>query len=159
MADIWQELAAAWATAAKVTILGCGSSLRGDDAAGTWIAEQLLGQASPRLQVLLGDTAPENQSGVIKAFAPDLLLVIDSVDQGLLVGELTLVDLSAVTGASFSSHILPLPVLLDYLGREIGCRVLLLGMQIGTLDFLADLSPSVRQTAENVVNYLRRLAS
>lgn len=161
--------------ASRVAVLGCGSQFRGDDEAGTLIAELLQeelaragalgapggsglpgGDALPggrTLQAFAGHAAPENLTGEIKAMHPDLLLVIDAVDLGVDVpaGEAALVHIDDIAGVSFSTHMLPLKIVLDYLARELDCRICLLGIQLASIEFMAQMHPAVRQTVDETV--------
>ena len=146
--------------AQRVAILGCGSPLRGDDAAGSAIAEALEDlSTSGSACAFVGDTAPENQTGPIKRFKPDLVLVIDAIDMGKEPGAVRVIPAEEVGGVSFSTHILPLPILMDYLKREIGCDVVLLGIQLATLDFMADMTPAVAEAVNALTSELRSLLS
>ena len=145
-----------------VAVLGCGSPLRGDDAVGSVIAEQLaqqLPEHEGRARVFQGEAAPENQTGAIKHYDPDLILVIDAMDLGLQAGEVRIIPLDEVASFSFSTHMLPLPIVLDYLKREIGCEIVLLGIQASSLEFLAELSKQVAQTASRLTEELTKLLS
>ena len=144
----------------KVAILGAGSPLLGDDAAGNAIAEALADRlSSDRAAVYCGCTAPENFTGVIKRFQPDALLIIDAADMGLPTGAVALIDPCEVGGVSFSTHMLPLKIMLEYLKREIGCKIYILGIQGACLDFGAELSPEVRSAVHEVTNALLELLS
>jgi hydrogenase 3 maturation protease len=135
----------------RVAVLGAGSPLLGDDAAGSAIAEALCGRLqSSRACAFCGSTAPENFTGEIKKFRPDCLLVIDAADMGLPCGSVALIDYHEIAGVSFSTHMLPLKIMLDYLVRETGCRVALLGIQGGCLEFGAEMSKEVREAVEEV---------
>ena len=151
-----------------VAVLGCGSPLRGDDAAGFAVAERLLGFNdvacdvhaacnSRNVRVFLGDVSPENKTGEIKRFNPDLLLIIDAVDMGLEPGAVRIIPTDEIGGVSFSSHILPLPIMMDYLYREVGCLILLLGIQAKSLEFMADMTPDVVDAVNVLVCELRVL--
>jgi len=80
-------LKAFFAGAERVAVMGIGSRLRGDDAAGLLTAA-LLRRALARQQVgvktlvVSGDTAPENVTGEIKKFRPTHLLILDAADTG-----------------------------------------------------------------------------
>ena len=139
-----------------VAILGCGSPLRGDDAAGSAIAEAL-SDLSDRACAFIGGAAPENLTGEIKRFKPGLLLVIDAIDMGIAPGEVRIISTDEIGGVSFSTHILPLPIIIDYLSREIGCRIVLLGIQIASLEFMADMTPAVAATVDALTTELRTL--
>ena len=152
-------LSEAVADATSIAILGCGSTLRGDDAAGSVIAERLASLESPasRLKAFPGYSAPENLTGEIKQYNPDLVLVIDAVDMGMRPGDTRLIPLEDVGGISFSTHMLPLPILMDYLHRETGCRVVLLGIQVSSLEFMAEMTPDVAQTVDDLTVELNRV--
>ena len=139
------------ALARRVGVLGCGSPFRGDDAAGTLLAEALslsLPAGSRKARAWSGGAAPENLTGEVKRFAPELLLAVDAVDMGAEPGDVAIVPMEAIGGVSFSTHKLPLPIVLDYLVEEIGCEVWVLGIQIGGLGFLGEITPAVRETVE-----------
>ena len=86
----------------KIAVLGIGSTLRSDDAAGMYFIE-LLGNLVKKENVLLiaGSTAPENFTGVIKNFAPDTLFIVDAAYIGLLPGEAKVVSAADISGVSF----------------------------------------------------------
>ena len=216
-ADVFPPLAEAFAGSRTVAILGCGSLLLGDDAAGMLVAERLAagqgagdgqgaadeaggksatdetaaaylisaesgtaggispsetgvksaaGEMPPEtgaaahgitFKAFRGGTAPENFTGEIKRFRPDVLLVVDAADMSLPPGAVALIPPEEVTGASFNTHMLPLNITLDYLRRETGCRVLLLGIQAKTAEFGAEMSPEVREAAEALAKKLERV--
>jgi hydrogenase maturation protease HycI len=156
MNEITNLLAEYILRAKKVAVLGCGSPLRGDDAAGTEIALRLAdldGQA----RAYPGDVAPENLTGEIKAFAPDLLIVIDALDLNADPGKVIPVDKTDIGGVSFSTHMLPLNIVIDYLIQETGCEVLLLGIQAAQLEFMSEMTPAVSDTVDELTTVLRNL--
>jgi len=145
---------------ATVAILGCGSPLRGDDAAGSLIATNLAdldALSNGKARAYYGEVAPENQTGPIKEFNPELLVIIDAVDMSCEPGEVRIIPSNAVGGVSFSTHILPLPILMQYLEGEIGCRTLLLGIQVANLEFMAEMTPAVADAVDAITSALREL--
>lgn len=114
----------------KIAVLGIGSTLRSDDAAGMYFIE-LLEKLVKKENVLLlaGSTAPENFTGVLKNFAPDKLFIVDAAYIGLLPGKARIVPAADISGVSFSTHMLPLPVMLKYLASEMRCDVIFMGIQ------------------------------
>jgi len=118
--------------AAKVAVLGVGSELRADDAAGLLVTQRLqeiqsgeVGSGKPEvgsekssnfeLRVFIGGTAPENLTGEIKRFAPTHLVIIDAADLDAEPGTMTLMDPDSIGGTTFCTHSLPLKVMIDYL--------------------------------------------
>ena len=110
-----------------------------------------------RTRAFIGDVAPENHTGEIKSFEPDLVLFLDALDLGLAPGEVQIIPQEEVGGVSFSTHILPLPITMEYLRRETGCRVVLLGIQAANLEFMAELTPAVAQAVEEITTKLQAL--
>jgi len=156
-------LEAAFAAAARVAVLGCGSPLRGDDAAGTEVALRLADlwgvNMRSRAQAFAGDVAPENLTGEIKDYAPDLLLVIDALDLNASPGEVSLVGVDGIGGVSFSTHMLPLNIVIDYLQQETGCEILLLGVQAAQLEFMSEMTHEVARAVDELTETLRGLLS
>ncbi|MEN6369446.1 MAG: hydrogenase maturation peptidase HycI [Thermotogota bacterium] len=127
----------------RVVVVGVGSTLRSDDAAGLRIAEALRTLALPNVLVLFGDTAPENVTGEVRRARPSHVLFVDAADLGESPGSVRLLDAAEIGGMSSSTHTLPLGVIADYLTRDLGCRVLFLGLQPKSVAFGEGLSREV----------------
>jgi hydrogenase 3 maturation protease len=144
-------------------VLGVGSDLRGDDAAGMLIADRLEAHFSgrpgapasaPAFRVFRGETAPENCSGELKRFKPSHILIVDSADFGKLPGETVLASPEEITGISFTTHRLPLFVFTDYLMAEFPCSIRILGIQPGTLELFHPVTEPVQRTVESLTSLL-----
>ena len=119
---------------ARTVILGVGSELRQDDYAGSFAARQLtrlLADLSLQQSFLAieGGTAPENLVGVIRYFRPDAVIVLDAAGLGLAPGSCAILQPEDITGATFSTHMLPLPVTLNYIEQTCGCQTAYVGIQ------------------------------
>lgn len=138
-------------TGQRTAILGVGSVLRSDDAAGMYFVDRLASKIQ-RDDILLiaGSTAPENFTGVIKDFAPDRLFIIDAARMGLPVGEMRELDMKEIAGMAFSTHMLPLPVMLSYLAHETACEVVCIGIQPGSTEQGFSMSQEVHAAAEHL---------
>jgi len=135
----------------RVALLGVGSELRGDDAAGILVAESLIrGCRSRKLKVFLGHTAPENLTGEIRRFKPTHLIIVDSADMGKRPGTVAFIDLDKLGGVSFSTHQLPLKVLADYIASDIGCRISIIGIQPGQLEFASAPTKEIKKAAQEI---------
>jgi len=146
--------------ARKIAVLGIGSALRADDAAGLMIARGLKARIKNNkkrnlLKIFLGETAPENLTGQIKKFKPTHLIVIDAVDFREDIGALRVIDTCAEAGVSFSTHRAPLGVLRDYLYKSIRCETILIGMQPGSTEFCGGLSPGLREQTRAACKEIR----
>ncbi len=143
-----------------MVVVGIGHDLRGDDAAGVLAARRLqeytikanIGatHTSPLCLVIDAGPAPENVTGAVRRFAPDLVLLVDAADLGEPPGTVRWLDWRETSGLSASTHALPLYVLAGYLVSELGCAVALLGIQPGSTAFDAPPTPAVRAVADAV---------
>ena len=147
--------------AGRLAILGAGSVLKADDAAGVRVVERLQAEFDaenyPNLLLCVGETAPENFTGKISRFEPDHILVIDAADLGQEAGAIADIPPDAVGGPTFCTHMLPLRVMLDYLVRETGARVTLLGIQHKSIAFDADMTPEIRSAVDALSAALGRV--
>lgn len=141
----------------RVALLGVGSELRGDDAAGLLVVRELCKLVSKEpfrsLDVagFEGGNAPENITGCIKSFKPSHILLIDAADIGQRIGFWREISRGDISETLFSTHTLPLKVVADYLEQSTGAEIVVLGIQPGCVDF------SMKTTAE-IRGGVRRLS-
>jgi hydrogenase 3 maturation protease len=152
--------------ASKVAVLGIGSELRSDDAAGIIAAQQIKKVSSRKksplkINVFIGETAPENLTGEIKKISPSHLIIIDSADMNAPPGQVTIINPEEVGGISFCTHSLSLKLIIDYLQQS--CRnltVITIGIQPRTVAAGSNISKEVGQTVEElavtIVNLLQK---
>lgn len=136
----------------RVAVVGVGHDLSGDDAAGLATVRALETALEPhdRLLLVVAGPAPENASGLLRRFAPDLVLLIDAAQMGEPPGAVCWLDWQELTGVSASTHTLPLHLLARYLMTELGCAVSLIGIQPAANAIDAPLSPDVQDAVEAV---------
>lgn len=137
----------------RVAVLGIGNELSGDDAVGVVIARELRQRLDPRADclVLEAATAPENFTGTLRRFRPDLVLLVDAAHLSDEPGTISWLDWQETDGVSGSTHTLPPSVLAQFLVKELACRLALLVVQPAHLEFGQPLSPAVRRAAGEVV--------
>jgi hydrogenase 3 maturation protease len=143
---------------ARICILGVGNDLRGDDSAGLIVARQLSADetfvGAANVLVLECGPAPENQTGKLRAFQPDLVLFIDAAHLEEAPGTIQFIPLEFIDGMSASSHSLPLSMLARYIMHEFGCQVEVLGIQPTQNEIGTDLSHPVRTAIDEIVDVL-----
>ena len=95
----------------RIAIVGIGHQLRGDDAAGVMAAralKQLYGQVPDRrLLVVDAGPAPENCTGPLRRFDPDLVILIDAAEMNEAPGTIRWLAWQETSGLSASTHTLP----------------------------------------------------
>jgi len=154
------------ARAERIVILGIGHEWRGDDAAGLLFARDLEKRiASPGTSaskdgkawlVMEGAEAPENQTGRIRAFRPDLIVLVDAARGGRTPGKVYLIDKDLIAEEDLSSHRIPLSFLVRFLEDSIGALVMFIGIEPESMAWQAPLSPAVRKTVAELVEYFAR---
>ena len=150
MQDLRTELKNRLKGAKRIALLGIGSELRADDAAGMLVAAGV-GKKSKKIRVFFGSTAPENLTGEIIRYKPTHIVMVDTADIKQKPGTVLLLenkDLGA--GISFSTHKLPAKVLIDYFLSSLKCKVVLIGMQPKTLSFGKAVSREVKSSVKGV---------
>jgi hydrogenase 3 maturation protease len=171
-------LKASLCQARSLAVVGIGSDLRGDDIAGLLVLRELRRalarskakktrpevsewvhpEASEWVRLFDGGTAPENMTGEIVRFQPSHILLVDAADLGLKPGAAKLIEPEAVGGISFSTHVLPLSILADYLKRALPCRIIILGIQPGRTAFGATPSRAISRTARRLARLILNAA-
>jgi len=136
--------------AGRIAVIGVGSPLRGDDVAGVAVTE-LIRKSKKRpsfLKAFIGCTAPENITGEVIKFLgkksnglPHILFV-DAAQMDLKPGSVCILETNDIEGTSFSTHVLPLAILISYFQQQIKCKISVIGIQPENTDF--GISPSVK---------------
>lgn len=134
--------------ARRIAVVGVGSELKADDAAGIIAARHCEKEcAADSFKVMYGYTAPENITGEIRAFAPTHLIIIDAADISETPGAIAFIDQNTIEGISFSTHMMPLNILMEYIASETPCTIIVVGIQPATLLFGAPVTPTVSAAA------------
>ncbi len=149
----WQARLSRWVRepGKRRALVGVGNEQRRDDAAGVILARRLAPLASENLLILAAGHAPENSTAALRRFAPDSILLIDAAEMGEPPGAVRWVETDEITGLSASTHSLPLSMLADYLRLELGCEVLLLGIQPASIDYGEGIGADVDRAAEKII--------
>jgi hydrogenase 3 maturation protease len=157
----------------RTAVLGVGSELNGDDAAGLLAARYLsrritnfqiknrgaenkagISVGLVQLFVYEAGRAPENFSGPIRKIEPEIILFVDAADMGLPVGAVRWVKREEITGFGGSTHLTPLVILADYFSSEMGCDCYFIGIQPESVEFDHKINLSVREAARKVAGMI-----
>ncbi len=145
--------------ASKVAILGIGSELRGDDICGMLAAEKLqkIFSKNSSVKVFMGGTAPENLTGEIKRFEPSHVIMLDAADISKEPGTISFIDPENVGGISFSTHMMPIKIMVDYLYMDMKCKSVIVGIQPKSIHFGVKLSKEVLKSVGQVVSSVQKV--
>jgi hydrogenase 3 maturation protease len=145
----------------RLAIVGIGNEFRGDDAAGVLVARALPARETNadagHILIIQAGHAPENVTGDLRQFAPELVLLIDSADTGEEAGAISLIPMEQIEGMSASTHSLPLSMLVRYLTLELNCEVVLLGIQPKSIELGEIVSAEVTQAVNTIVDEILAL--
>jgi hydrogenase 3 maturation protease len=140
----------------RIAVVGVGHELCGDDAAGLAVAcalQRALADDEHSLVIEAG-SAPENHTGALRRFKPDIVLLVDAAQMDETPGVIRWLPWGETDGISASTHTLPLYILAQYLVNELGCEVALLCIQPAHNTIGAALSPEVTEAVDTIVDAL-----
>ena len=142
----------------RLTILGVGNELNGDDAAGVLITRRLI-QKLPlekRLQIIEGSIAPENYSKTIRNFKPDWIWIIDSAMFGEKPGNVRLLDVESIDNVITNTHMLPLSILISILKMDLNSTVFLFGIQPESIEPFSKTTTAIKTSVRKTSGILLR---
>ena len=152
MQDLTTELKNRLKGSKRTALLGVGSELRGDDAAGMLVAETV-SKKSKKVKVFFGSTAPENLAGEIIKYEPSHIIIVDTADIKQKPGTVLLLNAEDLAqGVSLSTHKLPPKVMMDYFAKELKCKIFIVGIQPKTIKFDATVSKEVKSSVKMVAS-------
>ena len=162
-ADWRAEIAAEIAAADRVVVLGVGNPERRDDGAGAFVAaalarrrSRLRTEAPPRtaVKIIRGAEVPESATGEIRAFGPDLVLLVDAVADENPAGTIRLVRPGEIAEEDLTTHRLPLTLLIRYIEETFGCRVAVVGLTPADTSPGKTLTTVVRRASDSLSKFL-----
>jgi len=115
--------------AGRIGVVGIGDELKPEDRPGMAAARHLQGLHLPHIAVFLSGTVPESFTGPLRKFHPDHILLFDAADMDAAPGTFGIVRPGQIVAGLFSTHVIPLWVLMNYLEKDTGARVTLIGIQ------------------------------
>lgn len=161
MLELQKYLEERLGNAQKLVVLGAGSLQCADDAAGVLVASRLKERFNEeeftQLRIYEGYTAPENFTGEIKRFKPSHVIILDAADLKEEPGNVMVIEPEVINGVSFSTHMLPLKVMTDYIKKETGCQIIVLGIQPIDVTYGGKISPEIMDAVDDVANIIGKV--
>lgn len=135
--------------------MGVGNRERGDDAVGpltiVMIMSRLKKHRFKNLILVNGGNTPENFTGEIRKFQPSLTIIVDTCVSGNRPGTIYIVEPKKIQENYFSTHRMPLSMLVKFLETTIPTKVIILGIEPKNLNFKDDISPEVKRATDKLV--------
>ncbi|WP_297501308.1 hydrogenase 3 maturation endopeptidase HyCI [Thermococcus sp.] len=139
----------------RIVICGIGNDIRGDDTFGVLVAERLKELLdNPDVLVINCGEVPENYTGEINEFSPDLVVFVDAVDFKGEVGEYIIADPEGTIGEAISTHGLPLKFVTQFMKTLIKADFILIGCQPASTGLFEEPSELIRERAERLAQLL-----
>nr|WP_292461039.1 hydrogenase maturation peptidase HycI [Methanothermococcus sp.] len=142
----------------KLAIMGIGNTMKGDDGFGVLIIENLIkyyknkynlnennevNKIEDKIILLNCGVVPENFTDVLKREKPSNILIIDAALMGEVPGTLNIINSEDISGVVFSTHSLPMSVIVKYLTYYINTEILIVGIEPEQIDFGKPLSKKI----------------
>jgi len=141
----------------RVVVVGIGSAIRRDDAAGLRVVELLKGKFANDVLLLRTETVPESYTGVIRDFAPTHVILVDAAAFGGSPGEARTIPPARIADTVVSTHSLPLNVFIGYVAKTICPNVVLVGIQGADNGMGEELTLDVEHGAQRIATLLEEL--
>jgi hydrogenase 3 maturation protease len=132
-------------------LMGVGSSLRGDDAIGSWVANHL----KHRLWLSIDcGTVPENFISVVEKRKPKYLVIVDAAELGLEAGEFRIIPKDKIDSVGIGTHTLPLSLLISEFEKY--CEnVICIGVEPKATEPFSKLSKEAKRAGEKIIVILK----
>ena len=132
-------------------ILGIGNSMRGDDGAGSFVANNF---KHPQWITIDGKSAPENFTSIIKRIKPQLLIIIDAAWMGINAGDFILIPPNKIISLQLSTHSMPISFLIEYLSPYCS-KIIMIGIQPLNTQLNENLSKPVLNGCRLLIEHLK----
>jgi hydrogenase 3 maturation protease len=134
----------------RILFAGIGNILKSDDGAGVYISSKI--KNIRNISSLTVEVSLENYIGKINSLNPDILVLIDCMDMGLLPGTFRLFAPTSVQDMTFNTHNISLKRLSDFFNMP----VCILGIQPEKVDFGEKLSYIVMNVSDEIVRQINK---
>ncbi len=130
-------------------VVGVGNPLRGDDAAGLALGEQLAEKL--HWPYLCCEEVPENYLTEMLDSPAETILMVDAVSLGTTPGDIKVLSPDQLAGDNISTHNCSVSLLATVLEKAANKRVLVLGIQPANMGWGSHLSQPVTEAIDNFV--------
>ena len=111
-----------------------------------------------RAQVINCAEVPESYTGKIKELKPDTIVIVDAVDLKAPPGSVSIIEKDKLDEMKlYSTHNVPLRILMDYLRLETKADIFLIGIQPSHLVFSSHLSDEVERAVTSLADIFQKL--
>jgi hydrogenase 3 maturation protease len=128
--------------------IGIGNVLRTDDGAGVYVSQRIIG--NNHVQALTVEVSIENYIQKINSYHADFIILIDGVSFSREPGYWNLFPVSELLDFTTNTHNISLNNVSEFLFGN----VQILGIQPETINFGEGLTPSVKKSADEIIQLI-----
>ena len=139
----------------KIILLGIGNELKKDDGIGNVIAREFKETEKADFISIPAETVPENFTSVIRKEEPDVLVIVDAAQMGLLPGEFRVLSKKRLDSEGFGTHGMPLSHLVSYL-EDYASNIYFIGIQPKSVDMGDEISPEVEKGKKALIEIIKK---
>jgi hydrogenase 3 maturation protease len=140
----------------KTLIITIGNRLRSDDSVALYIAEKI-NNLPPYITLINAENKPENIIDPAVSIMPLKTIIIDAADFNGTPGEIRIIPNQYIPDTTLSTHTFPLKVIVKILEEDTKSKVYFLGIQIKNASLGEKISKQVKDSAEEIIEYLNSL--
>lgn len=141
----------------KVVIVGIGNIMRRDDGFGPVLVDRIKNRV--KALCINAGTAPENYTKDIIKERPDTILLVDALHMEKRPGDYEILKKEDILRSGFTTHDISPVMLIEYLEKETGADIYMLGVQPQHVLFGEELSPRVKRTLDEISRALGRFSN
>ncbi|OPY37502.1 MAG: hydrogenase 3 maturation protease [Methanoregula sp. PtaU1.Bin051] len=156
--DIADRLNNRLSGATRIAVVGVGDETSPTDCLGMLAARDIEIKKIPGIKVFFGGTVPESTTAPIRQYHPHHILILDAAEMNARPGTLDIIGPGEISAGLLSTHAIPLTVLMEYLEKDTGAVVTLLGIQPITDSDEADASREWEYFRESVAGLIAVLS-
>jgi hydrogenase 3 maturation protease len=139
----------------RVTIVGIGNVMRGDDGFGSILSNRIKGKVSAH--VVNAGVTPENYLKAIRNSKPNTILLIDVADFDGGVGDIKLLKKEDIPLYGLSTHNASLALFFGFLEADTKAEVFMLAIQPGNSSINTSLSDIAEKRCQELESLLLEL--
>jgi hydrogenase 3 maturation protease len=113
----------------RVAVVGIGDECMPHDRLGMLAAREIEQLQLRSIRVFFAGTVPESVTGPIREYQPDHVLLIDAADIGAPPGTVEIIKPGRIQARLFSTHVLPLSVVMEFIAKDAHTKVTFIGIQ------------------------------
>jgi len=142
----------------RFVICGIGNRLRGDDAVGPLVIEELAKKQFPETVLLLDcGSVPESYAKKIISFEPDMIVMVDAVQMNRIAGDVAEIPTEKIKGMLATTHKMPITLFIDYLQRSLPeAEVMFIGIQQSSTLFGSEIS---KECQKGILGTVKKIES